>query len=1084
MLTKLPLKGHLSPRVAFLLLFVLQSAVVWAQSPLIRHPEVVAGKTEVSIQALYHDAYGRLWAGTSFGLVEYNGAERKLYTKANGLLSDNITAIVMDPAGRVYAGHSNGKISRSVGMGWEALPLPKGAQFPDARISALHVLPNGMLMIGTSGAGLYLYQTGQWEHITQENGLSSGESAATDSEIDEIASLVEGVELGGTLASLPTIYCFYTEPKGTRIWMGSDAGLIFFEPAKKGKDRFSYLTMTNGLPDNIVRGISGGEGGQVWIAMQDSGLARVTPTGQVEPLRLPGLRSLSTLVVNQLGEIWLGSETIGVWRYRIQDKQLMSFSQIAPSVLTMQEDREGSLWFGTNKGLYQFCGYRFGFIAGREGLGNRNIYAVLADSKGNFWAGADSAFFRLTPKADGGLAVERIPLRAGADYFNAVSLLEAPDGRIAVGTYSGGLFLYNPETRALQRLTREANSLSDDNILGMTTDQQGELWLATLEGVSRLSLADGTPKVLKTYTQADGLAGNVVWTVFRDSKNRLWFGTDGYGLSVYENGAFTNPGTKAMSEMKIYSITEDDRGHIWFSTGGQGVFSYDGKAFKNYSFAQGLHDDTPKFIQHIGGNKLLMGTQFGLDILDAVSGAVAAFGADDGLAGIEPHVNAVFVDKNYRVWVGTTGGLVSYDPNSELPRTLPPQVRLLRFQIFLKDMPMEDGAEYAFNQNYLTFDFIGVSLLSPGQVRYRYQLEGFDPDWSAQTQQRSVTYSNLPPGQYTFRVQATTGNGIWSDEVWYSFRIRPPFWQTWWFISLSAIVLLGGGYVGFRWRVNAIQQKNRELEAKVQERTQELAEQKSIVEQKNRDITESIEYAKRLQTAILPDSDKIAAALPDSFVFYQPKDIVSGDFYWFGETQGHVFMAAVDCTGHGVPGAFMSVIGYNALNTTIEELGITDPAAILAQVDRQVVQTLRQDAVGSTTKDGMDICLVVYHPESRTLAYGGAYRPLIRRLGGVWDELKGDRFPIGGGQQENKKFTTHRFDVAPGDMVFLYSDGITDQFGGDKGRKFTGSRLKKLLEDNAHQPMPQLGQTLRTAYQDWKGAYEQLDDVMIIGIRF
>ncbi|MBX3102246.1 MAG: SpoIIE family protein phosphatase [Bacteroidetes bacterium] len=280
-----------------------------------------------------------------------------------------------------------------------------------------------------------------------------------------------------------------------------------------------------------------------------------------------------------------------------------------------------------------------------------------------------------------------------------------------------------------------------------------------------------------------------------------------------------------------------------------------------------------------------------------------------------------------------------------------------------------------------------------------------------------------------------------------------------------------------------IAEQNRVLEHKVAERTEELQATLEVVEAKNKDILESIRYARRIQMSILPEDTLLARHLPDSFVFYRPKDIVSGDFYWFTWMNGTVFIAAVDCTGHGVPGAFMSVIGYNLLNRIINEQGITDPGAVLTALDAGVRAALKQDD-GQHGQDGMDLILCALQPGNPEVAWASAQRPLWQARAGELIEYKGDKFPIGGSRYADKQFVTQRVMTQPGDVLYLLTDGYGDQFGGERGRKYGTRQLKDFLLGIASAAPEAQREALIAEYDQWRGNTAQIDDVTAIGLCF
>jgi tetratricopeptide (TPR) repeat protein len=298
---------------------------------------------------------------------------------------------------------------------------------------------------------------------------------------------------------------------------------------------------------------------------------------------------------------------------------------------------------------------------------------------------------------------------------------------------------------------------------------------------------------------------------------------------------------------------------------------------------------------------------------------------------------------------------------------------------------------------------------------------------------------------------------------------------------ISGILLLVCGFAVFAYRSYLQKQKvNRELDSK----NQELAE-------KNKDITDSINYAKRIQTAILVPKEDIAEVLPEFFLYYRPKDIVSGDFYYFANLKASdapstIIIAAVDCTGHGVPGAFMSMIGNDALTHAVMENNLTEPAEILSSLNDGVRRALKQTTSKAETQDGMDAALCTYTPEKKELQFAGAFRNLImiRNNTGTLEEIKGDRQSIGGEKSEVKKiFKNYTLQVTKGDCFYIFTDGYADQFGGERGKKFLSKNFENLLVENRKLPMSEQEAIIHKSFQDWKGTREQVDDVLVIGIR-
>jgi len=282
------------------------------------------------------------------------------------------------------------------------------------------------------------------------------------------------------------------------------------------------------------------------------------------------------------------------------------------------------------------------------------------------------------------------------------------------------------------------------------------------------------------------------------------------------------------------------------------------------------------------------------------------------------------------------------------------------------------------------------------------------------------------------------------------------------------------------------QKKSNKVIAKEKE---EISLLKNEIEERHKHTIDSVNYARRIQTAILPSMQEISLALPDSFVIMRPKDIVSGDFYWFSEKGGKVIIAAVDCTGHGVPGAFMSMIGNTLLNEIVNEKGVVEPGAILNSMDHAVKEALKQNKEGSDSRDGMDVAICVLDKNRQTLEYAGANRPFYffakAETGGAsLTEYKPNKFAIGGfDADQKKKFTTQIVPLHPGDTFYIFTDGYADQFGGKNGKKLMTTRFKEILTAQQKFDMQDQKNYLDRFIEEWMGKHEQVDDVLVIGVR-
>lgn len=475
----------------------------------------------------------------------------------------------------------------------------------------------------------------------------------------------------------------------------------------------------------------------------------------------------------------------------------------------------------------------------------------------------------------------------------------------------------------------------------------------------------------------------------------------------------------------------------------------------------------------------------------------------------ENEIHVIYITPDKRVWFGSPDGLIVFNSKVKkdynkpffniISKVIVGKDSIIFYGNFRKDENRQKSSLIQseneipilpFNLNSIVFEFSSVSFEEEKNNRYKWFLEGYDNEWTNWTNETKVSYTNLSEGKYTFRLISKNIYDIESKETKYTFIILPPWYRTIYAYFAYVILLVLFIYGVIQLSIYRLKRSKEQLELIVKERTAEIVKQKEqieiqkeLVEEKNKDITDSINYASRIQQAILPIIDEIKKVLPQSFVFYRPRDIVSGDFYWFVRKGKDVYIAAADCTGHGVPGAFMSMIGHTLLNEILNEKNITNTGEILTELHKQIRISLKQDQQES--RDGMDIALCKINVETLLLEYSGAMRPLYLIIDGELKEIKADKFPIGGLQEneEMRIFKSNQIQLKKGDLFYIFSDGYADQFGGKEGKKFMVKRLKELLIRVSILDMEKQYNEIVNAYLDWLGNGEQVDDILFIGVR-
>ena len=462
-------------------------------------------------------------------------------------------------------------------------------------------------------------------------------------------------------------------------------------------------------------------------------------------------------------------------------------------------------------------------------------------------------------------------------------------------------------------------------------------------------------------------------------------------------------------------------------------------------------------------------------------------------------ISSIISDNNNNLWIINNNNQL-YKINHSKFDILDPN-----FNISYNRICNEEG--FNFELSNLTFDpdnkAIYVNIIAPYYIKqnstqYQYFVEGLMNDWSKWSTNQNINLI-VKSGNFTLHVRAKNIWGNTSEIKSLKFQIKSPFTESIWFYLIIAIIVIAGFILISKIRERKLLHDKKILEQKVKERTIEIQEKAEEIETQRdeimgqrdeiliqkEEITDSINYASRIQNAILPIKDQFSKAFNDHFIIFKPRDIVSGDFYWIAEDEDKLYFTAADCTGHGVPGAFMSMLGISSLNEIHgNENNNLTASRILNLLREKIKFSLHQTGKEGENKDGMDMGLCILHKKKNIIEYAGAFNPLYLIRKGELIEYKADRMPVGIYHVEKESFTNHEIQIKKDDIIYIFSDGYVDQFGGPGQTKFKSSNLKKLLIEISTKPMSQQKQILEEQFVKWKGDLEQVDDVIFIGIKF
>lgn len=1048
------------------------------------------------------------------------------YSTEHGLPQSQVLSIFQDNKGYVWFGTNGGGAGRFDGNKFDKFTANEG--LINDVVYSIAQSKNNELLFGTA-KGLSVYKNLTFTNFNEKNGLSNSYiyKLATDKNKTWIGT-EKGVFVFENNKIIPfttsdvlnksAIYSIYIDSQNN-IWFGTmQNGIVFYN---RQNNSFKSFSTTEGLANNFIFSFAERNNGDMLIGTQ-TGLNIISKDFKVRAAtEIVAQENIcfSSIIKNSDDEFYFSTFSEGLFSYNFNTKVRKGYYNsnnglTNTPILSLLKDRENIIWIGTNgAGIFRYVSDKFVYYSKQNGLAENYINDVKEDHASNIWLALNSN--GLVKISDGKLTSYNRDLKnpKGLMDNNINCILPMVDSSIYFGTNEG---LYQFKNEKFNRLANPA--IHSKFISALYEDSHGKLWISTSPEV--FTYHNGTVTEEK---EINALIGRDVSTsnyfILEDKFGRIIIGT--------QNGLIQKDGNKTtlfnqknkFADVAVICGAIDSRKNIWLGTS-DGVYLYSNGTFIKISKKHHLTSGFITFLKIDKNQNLFIGSNNGIDVLNIESFyeneiVFKHFGKDDGLLSLESNANASCVSKTGKILVGTINGLEIYDATEDFINNNESKLSVTDVKLFFgidNVLDYSNGIDtidllpknlvLPYDKNNLTFKFVGISLVAPEKVKYKYKLEGLDAAWTPDVSKTEITYPSLPPGTYTFMVTSMNNDGLWNKTpATFSFEVLPPWYKTWWFYTLCAITLLAGIFTYNTIKTKKLIADKQKLEKQVDERTKELREekekvevinkeviqQKGEIEHKNNEILDSIKYAKNIQEALLPSLEETEKALNDCFILYLPKDIVSGDFFWHSEHNNKQFIAAADCTGHGVPGAFMSIVGNNLLHEIINQRDISNPGEILLELHKGVKIALNQNHAENERRDGMDIALCAINKNTNSLEFSGANRPLwiFRKDKGYELEIiKPNKFPIGGLEfEEKREYASHHISFSKGDTLYIFSDGFADQFGGPKGKKFMLSNMQKLLRDNIENPLEVQKEKITEAFKSWKDSLEQIDDVLVIGIK-
>jgi ligand-binding sensor domain-containing protein/serine phosphatase RsbU (regulator of sigma subunit) len=1043
------------------------------------------GFEQNGIHALLQTRDGYIWLGTLDGLVRFDGIRFKVFDKTNteGLKGNNVRALFQDRRGVLWIGTDGGVCCLKDGK-FAAYTLAE--EVHRNTISAIFEDHRGTIWIGTFYGGVISINNGTCTTYTSRDGLASD-----------------------------YVYTVY-EDKSGNLWFGTSAGLSKRTPA----GRFVTYNREKGLECDYVYSLCERKNGELWIGADNGLYLYVKGVKSVQGLKnerfihygikagLPNIQVMC-LYEDRNRNLWGGTDGGGLIRLKEGKIETLScrHGMACGFVYSFCEDREGSLWFGTLEGgLHRLRDTIIATYTSLEGLVNDEVNCIYEDRHGNIRIGTNGGLNRLQ---DGQSTLE-FTTRQGLLSNIVSTILEDKTGALWIGTQAG---LHRFSQGKLTAFTM-AHGLSHNQINALVEDRHGGLRIATPRGLNRFDKSSG--KFTLFSGVKDPLNQNI-HCLYEDRTGNLWFGTekgDLYCLKGGENIHYTP--IKGLTNNSIECIYQDEDGILYIGTR-VGLIWLEGGKFTNCTTQDGLVDNFLYTILDDGRGNLWFGSRKGIfhvskeELRDFGRGKIkkihpTAYSEQDGMRTRWCNSNGANL-RDGSLWFPTTKGIAMINPANIIINKHPPPVMIEELKVdgeyvdstVLRSLSRK-GEELVLppGKKRLEFYYTGLSFVKPRLVKFKLKLEGYDRDWIDAGNARSTIYTGLPPGDYTLRVTACNSDGVRNETGdSFSFVMKPDFYQTTWFYIFVVLFVVLIVFSGYRFRVRQLKVREKKLQALVEVRTRKLNERtrevqeahdslrksKQLIEEKSRHIFNSIEYARRIQQAILPTDEQILTAFSDHFILFKPRDIVSGDFYWLSQRDNKYFIAVVDCTGHGVPGAFLSMIANMKLNDIIYEEFLLDPAGILLHLDLGVRRLLQMDKRESEDDSGMEVGLCMIDLKQSKIIFAGAKRPMYYIKNSQFFELRGDKRSVGGRRKiKGYTFTSHEIDIREETTIYLCTDGFADQ-NNHEDRKYGSRQLKKFLHAHAHLPMAEQKEALFKELKRHQGSEEQRDDITIIGIK-
>lgn len=1038
------------------------------------------------IYSLVQDNSGFVWVGMAEGLSRYDGLHFTNYTTRDSLSDNYISKMIIDTDGYLWCGHGNGTFTYNNGRKFIKVPARDDMTAP---IKDMCLDDRGNIWAVEQNMGIV--------KIDPEHKMTTF--------FDE--------DLFGS-----RVYTSICAVNSMVLLVGTADGLFMVRVDTDGN--LSAPEEITDIPATTVTRIAPTRGGaDYWVCQDDGSIYRYSPTNGARLLsqcnRVCSGGHVATYDIRAIYEDESGNLYLGTWGDGVKEWEHRPETDDYVEALTLNDenglgnnyvadimvDREGIFWFATyGAGVVAWINNYFAqYNMSDIGLVKAKVYSTCLDGE-RLWLGLNDGIINMDTKCMSNFEFydKSFGLPEKVDVTSI--LFHRKSHTQYVGTRGRGIYVRRDGDMRYRPLELSGAQRSQLTINDMVADDTC-LYAATAGGLVTYNMASGR---FRSYTTADGLPHNNINFVHLDPDGQLWLGPKDSGIAMLYGSNTFDVHRLADVPVDVADMACDDRGRFWLATVNNGILCTSNDSVVSITTADGLEKNYCYGLAKDGNGHIWVCHQPGLSCIDLANGNMRTFGPANGMGYEFTGVEAV---EGGDLWFSSTQGVVHYINAYDKRNVVAPIMNLTGVTVSGRKQDIHDDIDLAYpyggDPDKLEFEFVGICMKDQANVTYEYwmQREGEEstPRWMPLGTQNHKEFDYVPDGDYVLNIRAFNSSGIVSQRpLRISIHVDKPFWKMAWFPIASIAILLLGVRSFAKWRERKLMERQQELEAEVARQTKEINEKKNEIERKNKDITGSITYANRIQTAVLPSRTSLKdLPFADSFLIFRPRDIVSGDFYWFNMYGDHALICCGDCTGHGVPGAFMTLIGTTILNEATREPELRHPAKLLERLDKEVKQTLNKNQAVET-RDGMDCSIIDVDMATGVMISAAAKRPIFVVRKGILSTIKGTRRAIGDVWNDNE-FVETTTQLQDGDCIYMCSDGYTDQLGLDPAKdapggngqineedaiKFSTKRFTALLEEIADEPMEDQMRHLNETYDAWRHNLGAVDDVIVMGLRF